>query len=111
MVAGQAPASAAIPLRQAFISGRFVVTAELEVPSHASAATIERQARGYADHVDAVNCVDNAAAVVRMCPVAAAAIVARSGLAPLVQLTCRDRNRIALQSDALGAAAVGAAGI
>jgi methylenetetrahydrofolate reductase (NADPH) len=111
MVTGQSPATAAARLRQAFTSGRFVITAELECPSHASAAHIERQARGYAAQVDAVNCVDNAGAVVRMCPVAAAAIVARSGLAPLVQLTCRDRNRIALQSDALGAAAVGAAGI
>jgi methylenetetrahydrofolate reductase (NADPH) len=111
MVTDQAPASAASGLRQAFTSGRFVLTAEIEVPSHADAAHVERQARGYAAHVDAVNCVDNAAAVVRMSPVAAAAIVARTGLTPLVQLTCRDRNRIALQSDALGAAAVGAAGI
>jgi methylenetetrahydrofolate reductase (NADPH) len=111
MVTGQAPDSAAARLRQAFASGRFVLTAELECPSHASAAHVERQARGYAAHVDAVNCIDNSSAKVRMCPVAAAAIVARTGLAPLAQLTCRDRNRIALQSDALGAAAVGAAGI
>lgn len=94
-----------------FASGRFVVTCELECPRNASAANVERQAHGYAPWVDAVNCTDNSAAVVRMSPVAAAAIVARMGLAPLVQLTCRDRNRIALQSDALGAAAVGAAGI
>jgi 5,10-methylenetetrahydrofolate reductase len=111
MVTGQAPASAASRLRQAFSAGRFILTAELECPSNASAEQVERQARGYAAHVDAVNCIDNSAAKVRMCPVAAAAIVARTGLAPLVQLTCRDRNRIALQSDALGAAAVGAAGI
>jgi methylenetetrahydrofolate reductase (NADPH) len=98
-------------LRLAFASGRFVITAELECPRDASAAYVERQARGYAPYVDAVNCVDNSAAIVRMSPVAAAAIVARCGLTPIVQLTCRDRNRIVLQSDALGAAAVGAAGI
>lgn len=111
MVTGQAAVSAAAKLRETFASGRFVHTAELECPSHASPAHVERQARGYAPYVDAVNCIDNSSAKVRMCPVAAASIVARSGLAPLVQLTCRDRNRIALQSDALGAAAVGAAGI
>lgn len=99
------------PLAAAFASGRFVLTAELECPRHAGAANVERQARAFAGLVDAVNCTDNSAAVVRMSPVAAAAIVARCGVTPLVQLTCRDRNRIALQSDVLGAAAVGAVGI
>ncbi len=103
--------SAAARLRAVLSSGRFVVTCELECPRNASAANVERQARGYAPYVDAVNCTDNSAAIVRMSPVAAAAIVARTGLTPLMQLTCRDRNRIALQSDILGAAAVGAAGI
>ena len=98
-------------LRAALTSGRFVVTCELECPRNASAENVARQARGYAPYVDAVNCTDNSAAIVRMSPVAAAAIVARTGLIPLVQLTCRDRNRIALQSDILGAVAVGAAGI
>src|SRR5215212_8109906 len=98
-------------LSQAFNSGRFVLTAELECPRGASAANVERQARAYAPLVDAVNCTDNSAAVARMSPVAAAAIAARAGVTPLVQLTCRDRNRLALQSEILGAAAVGAAGI
>lgn len=98
-------------LAQAFEQSRFVLTAELECPRGASAANVERQARAYGRLVDAVNCTDNSAAVARMSPVAAAAIVARIGVSPLVQLTCRDRNRIALQSDILGAAAVGAAGI
>jgi methylenetetrahydrofolate reductase (NADPH) len=103
--------TAAARLRAVLAAGRFVVTCELECPRNASAANVERQARGYAPYVDAVNCTDNSAAIVRMSPVAAAAIVARTGLIPLVQLTCRDRNRIALQSDILGAVAVGAAGI
>lgn len=92
-------------------SGRFVLTAEMECPRGASVSAVARQARAYTGVVDAVNCTDNSAAVVRMSPVAAAAITARNGLTPLVQLTCRDRNRIALQSDILGAAAVGAAAI
>jgi 5,10-methylenetetrahydrofolate reductase len=98
-------------LLETFASGRFLLTAELESPRNASTASDDRQARGYGPYLDAVNCTDNAAAVVRMSPVAVAALVARSGLAPLVQLTCRDRNRITLQSEALGAAAVGAAGV
>lgn len=103
--------TAAGTFREVLASGRFVLTAELECPRGASAAAVARQARAYAGYVDAVNCTDNSAAVVRMSPVAAAAITARNGLTPLVQLTCRDRNRIALQSDILGAAAVGAAGV
>ena len=99
------------PLARAFDSGRFVITAELECPRGASTANVERQARTYAPLVDAVNCTDNSAAVARMSPVAAAAIAARCGVTPLVQLTCRDRNRLALQSEILGAGAVGAAGV
>jgi methylenetetrahydrofolate reductase (NADPH) len=98
-------------LAEVMRSGRFVLTAELESPRNGVAAGVERQARALGAYVDAVNCTDNAAAIVRMSPVAVAAIVARTGLAPLVQLTCRDRNRITLQSEALGAAAVGAAGV
>ncbi len=98
-------------LRADFASGRFVLTCELECPRNASAANIIRQARGYAPWVDAVTCTDNSAAVARMSPVAAAAIAAHAGVTALVQLACRDRNRLALQSDILGAAAVGAAGI
>ena len=111
MVTEQARETAAADVRDALASGRFVLTAELECPRDASAADVERQVRGYAAYVDAVNCGDNSAAMVRMSPVAAAALAARAGLAALVQLTCRDRNRIALQSDVLGAAAVGAVGI
>ena len=111
MTAHNRQPTAAARLRQVFASGRFLLTAELECPRSASAANVARQANGYAPWVDAVNCTDNSAARVRMSPVAAAAIAARSGVVPLVQLTCRDRNRLTLQSDVLGAAAVGAGGI
>jgi methylenetetrahydrofolate reductase (NADPH) len=111
MSTDHAAATPAARLGEVMRSGRFVLTAELESPRNGVAAGVERQARALGAYVDAVNCTDNAAAIVRMSPVAVAAIVARTGLAPLVQLTCRDRNRITLQSEALGAAAVGAAGI
>jgi 5,10-methylenetetrahydrofolate reductase len=105
------PAGAENLFARALTAGRFVLTAELESPRGASAANVERQARAYAPLVDAINCTDNSAAVARMSPVAAAAIAARAGVTPLVQLTSRDRNRLAVQSEILGAAAVGAAGI
>lgn len=99
------------PFRAALDSGRFLVLAELEGPRGASAANVRRQAEAYAPYVDAVCCTDNSAATARMSPLAAAAIVSAAGGVPLVNLNCRDRNRLALQSDVLGAAAVGAAGI
>jgi methylenetetrahydrofolate reductase (NADPH) len=111
MTSERAVVTPAERLAEVMRSGRFVLTAELESPRNGVAAGVERQARALGAYVDAVNCTDNAAAIVRMSPVAVAALVARAGLAPLVQLTCRDRNRITLQSEALGAAAVGAAGI
>lgn len=97
--------------RTALDSGRFLLLAELECPRGASAANVRRQAEAYAPYVDAVCCTDNSAATARMSPVAAASIVAAAGGVPLVNLNCRDRNRLALQSDMLGAAAVGTAGI
>lgn len=98
-------------LRQRLRSRRFLLTAELECPRSASAANVRRQACAYGPYVDAIDCTDNSAAVVRMSPVAAAAIAVQEAPIVLVQLTCRDRNRLALESEILGAAAVGAAGI
>jgi methylenetetrahydrofolate reductase (NADPH) len=98
-------------LRETLNSGRFLVTAELESPRSASAANVRRQARAFAGLVDALDCTDNSGAAARMNPVAAAAIAAGSGMNTLIQLTCRDRNRIALQAELLGATAVGAAGV
>ena len=60
--------------------------------------------RGYAD---AFNVTDNQTAIARMSSIAAATILQQEGLEPVVQMTCRDRNRIGLQSDILGAAALG----
>jgi methylenetetrahydrofolate reductase (NADPH) len=98
-------------LREQLRSQRFLITAELESPRNASAANVRRQSKAFAGLVDAIDCTDNSGAIARMNPVAAAAIAAQSGAITLIQLTGRDRNRIALQSELLGAAAVGAAGV
>ena len=97
--------------RQLLHSDRFLVTAELESPRNASAGNVRRQAQSMGSLVDAVDCTDNSAAVVRMSPVAALAIAVPLVRAGIVQLTCRNRNRITLQSDLLGAAASGAVGV
>src|SRR6266581_2092196 len=104
-------ASPAAGFRETLNSGRFLITAELESPRSASAANVRRQACAFAGLVDALDCTDNSGAIARMSPVAAAAIARECGMTTLIQLTCRDRNRIALQSELLGAAAVGAAGV
>jgi methylenetetrahydrofolate reductase (NADH) len=102
--------SAADLFRDDLRSGRFLITAELESPRNSSSTNVRRQARAMAPFVDAIDCTDNSAAIVRMNPTAALALAAPHVRTCLIQLTCRDRNRIALQSELLGAAALGAAG-
>jgi methylenetetrahydrofolate reductase (NADPH) len=87
--------------------GRFVVTGELVPPRSPDAGLVRRAAAQLAGLVDAVNLTDNAAARVGMSPLAAAVIAAGEGLEPVLQLTCRDRNRLALAADLLGAHALG----
>ncbi|HVB06813.1 MAG TPA: methylenetetrahydrofolate reductase [Acidimicrobiales bacterium] len=94
-------------LATAVAEGRFAVTAELTPPKGADTAALRRAAALLAPHVHAVNLTDNAGAVVRLASWAAAVAVAEEGVEPVVQLQCRDRNRLALQSDLLGAAALG----
>jgi methylenetetrahydrofolate reductase (NADPH) len=94
-------------LRGALASGRFVVTAELTPPRGANVSRLLRGAEALRGHVDAVNLTDNPSAIVRMSSWGAAAVVHATGLEPICQLQCRDRNRIALQSDLLGIAALG----
>jgi len=88
-------------------SGKFAVTAELGPPRGADARKVKEKAAGLKTVVDAVNVTDNSAAVVRMAGWAACAILVQEGLEPVFQMVCRDRNRIALQSDLLGAGALG----
>lgn len=88
--------------------GVFVVTAEVVPPRNADPERVREQARGLVGYADAVNVTDNPTSSVHMSPVAGSALVAEQGLEPVIQLTCRDRNRIGLTSDLLGAWALGA---
>ena len=91
--------------------GEFVVTAELGPPRGANKEEIEKKVELLRGTADAFNITDCQTAVVRMSSIATGSIIANLGLEPIVQMTCRDRNRIAMQSDILGAAATGAKNI
>lgn len=86
---------------------RFAITAEVTPPLSADPEDLLSRASMLGDWVDAVNVTDGASARAHMSSVAAAAILRRAGIEPVLQMTCRDRNRIALQCDLLGAAALG----
>jgi len=88
-------------------AGEFAVTAELGPPKSADVQVVEKKAGFLKGMVDAVNITDNQTAIVRMSSIAAGALAMREGLEPVIQITCRDRNRIAIQSDVLGAYALG----
>jgi methylenetetrahydrofolate reductase (NADPH) len=88
--------------------GEFVVTGEIVPPRAGSTSSITAHAVGLIGSVDAVNLTDNPTAMPHMSPVAAAAAVAAAGVEATVQLTVRDRNRLAITGDLLGAWAVGA---
>jgi methylenetetrahydrofolate reductase (NADPH) len=94
-------------LADALRTGRFAVTAEIAPPRGADVTGLRETARLLRGWVDAANVTDNQGARVRMSSLAASVVLLAEGLAPVMQMTCRDRNRIALAADALGAAAVG----
>jgi len=94
-------------LRSRLDSGQFAVTAEIGPPRGADPTAIHRKAEPLRGWVDAVNITDNAGAHVRMASWAGSLLAAEAGIEPVMQVTCRDRNRLALQSDLLAAAALG----
>jgi methylenetetrahydrofolate reductase (NADPH) len=94
-------------LQKALNEGKFVVTAELGPPRGCDISIIEKKAALLKGIVDAVNITDNQTAMVRMSSMAASAALVNLGLEPVMQMVTRDRNRIACQSDILGAAALG----
>jgi len=94
-------------LEKVLEAGHFAVTAELGPPKGANADVIRRKAELLKDCCDAINVTDNQTAVVRMSSVAACALLRQMGLDPVLQMTCRDRNRLAIQADILGASALG----
>lgn len=88
-------------------AGHFAVTGELGPPQSAETNVIKEKAALLRGYVDAVNITDNQTAIVRMSSIGAGTIVVQEGLEPVIQMTCRDRNRLAIQSDLLGAYALG----
>ncbi|MBN2302512.1 MAG: methylenetetrahydrofolate reductase [Lentisphaerae bacterium] len=88
-------------------ANQFVVTGELGPPKSADSTVIREKAGYLKGRVDAVNITDNQTAIVRMSSIAAGTIALQEGVEPVIQITCRDRNRIAIQSDVLGAYAIG----
>jgi methylenetetrahydrofolate reductase (NADPH) len=94
-------------LERVLLEGRVAVTAEIGPPRSASAESVRKNARVMRGSADAFNLTDNQTAMSRMSSIACAVVVIQEGLEPVVQMTCRDRNRIAMQSDILGASALG----
>ena len=94
-------------LEKVLRAGHFAVTAELGPPKNADAEIIRKKAALLKGFVDAANITDNQTAIVRMSSIGAGAIALQSGLEPVIQMTCRDRNRLGMQADLLGAYALG----
>ncbi len=94
-------------LERVLRAGHFAVTAELGPPQSADAGVIRKKAALLKGCCDAVNITDNQTAIVRMSSIGAGTLVVQEGLEPVIQMTCRDRNRLAIQSDLLGAYALG----
>ncbi len=94
-------------LEQVLTSGQFTVTGELGPPQNGNFDVVREKARILKGHVDAVNITDCQTAIVRMSSLTAGLIALAEGVEPVMQMTCRDRNRIGMQSDILGASALG----
>jgi methylenetetrahydrofolate reductase (NADPH) len=88
-------------------AGQFVVTGECGPPKGADVDKIRQKAAFLTGYVDAVNVTDNQTAIVRMSSIGASALLVQMGIEPVMQMVCRDRNRIAMQSDVFGAYALG----
>jgi methylenetetrahydrofolate reductase (NADH) len=94
-------------LEQRLRAGRFVITAELAPPVSCDAEDLRRKAAPLKGLPDAVNVTDGAGARAHMSALAAAVILIGMDIEPILQITCRDKNRLALQSEMMGAAAIG----
>ncbi|MGQ9478063.1 MAG: methylenetetrahydrofolate reductase [Candidatus Bipolaricaulia bacterium] len=100
-------AKAGSNLERILESGRFAVTCELGPPRGTSRKAIEAKGELLRDYCDAINVTDNQTAIVRMGSLPSCVILREMGLEPVLQITTRDRNRLAIQSDILGAVALG----
>ncbi len=93
--------------REKLLSGKFTVTAEVSPPKGTDISVMMKEAGMIRDAVDAVCVTDNQRAIMRMSPLAACSALSHEGFETIMHLTCRDRNRITLQSDLLGASCLG----
>ena len=94
-------------LERVLTSGEFAVTGELGPPKSSDPEVVRKKARILKGNVDAVNITDCQTAIVRMSSIGAGLIARSEGVEPVIQMTCRDRNRIGMQSDLLAASAMG----
>ena len=94
-------------LERVLRAGEFAVTAELSPPDSADPTEVYERASIFDGWVDAINATDGSGANCHMSSVGVCALLTRVGYAPVMQISCRDRNRIAIQGDVLGAAAMG----
>ncbi|GAH42907.1 unnamed protein product, partial [marine sediment metagenome] len=94
-------------LSELFDKGEFVVTGEVGPPKGANVDEVMEGAELMKDYVAAINITDNQSAVMRLGSLAVARLLIEAGIEPVFQMTCRDRNRIMLQSDLLSAEALG----
>ncbi len=94
-------------LKEKIESNKFIVCGEIGPPQSCDGNVIRKKSRHFKGFVDAVNITDNQTAIVRLSSIASAKILLDEGIEPIIQMTCRDRNRLAIQSDLLGAAALG----
>lgn len=94
-------------LEKVLESGQFAVTAEVGPPKGTSASVIQRKGELLKNYCDALNITDNQTAIVRMSSLSGCVLLKQMGIDPVMQMVVRDRNRIALQSDILGAVALG----
>lgn len=93
--------------REKLSSGKFMITGEISPPKGTDIQLMLNEASLIKDHVDAINITDNQRAIMRMSPLAACSILNKRGFETIMHMTCRDRNRLALQSELLGASALG----
>lgn len=101
------PATPPVRLRDRLAAGHFVLTAEITPPVSGDPAHLLDIALPFRGLADAVNLTDSASARSHMCALAAGALLVQNGIEPIMQTTARDRNRIAIQADIMGAAALG----
>jgi len=94
-------------LKEKIKNKKFIITSEIGPPKGIDAKVILEEGLLLKDRVDAINVTDSQSAVMRLGSLAVSRLLKEEGIEPIYQLTCRDRNRIALQSDALSAAALG----